>query len=311
MDSIETTLKTAVTSLIESGSPSAAIDAAVLLCHVLNKPRSYLLTWPDKTLAEQELQQFQSVLARRISGEPVAYITGEREFWSLPLKVSPATLIPRPDTERLVELALQKVQSASPSHILDLGTGTGAIALAIASECPQHQILGIDLQQQATELAGQNAQNLAINNVHFIQGSWFEPLKVAPLNKVEHQDKIEPQKKVERQKKQYQEIKFTLIVSNPPYIEKNDPHLVAGDVRFEPISALVAEEKGLADIRTIATEAVHFLEPAGWLMFEHGFEQGHAVRELLSDMGYINILTEQDYNGHDRVTYGQFFGTAI
>ncbi len=292
---IEATLKAAITSLTESGSSSAAIDAAVLLCHVLNKSRSYLLTWPDKMLSQQELHRFQAVLQRRIGGEPVAYITGEREFWSLPLMVSPATLIPRPDTERLVELALEKVQTAKPCHILDLGTGTGAIALAIASECPQHQVLGIDLQQQAKELAERNAQNLAIKNVRFMQGSWFEPLKAVCRSKL-HQETLK-------------EIKFALIVSNPPYIEKNDPHLSTGDVRFEPVTALVAEEKGLADIKTIAAEAVNFLEPKGWLMFEHGFEQGRAVREVLSGAGYMNVLTEQDYGGNDRVTYGQFAGS--
>ena len=280
MPTIEEALKAAMTALQESGSDSPSLDGAVLLCHVLDKPRSYLLTWPDRLLTEEQYQGFQAVLSRRLAGEPVAYITGEREFWSLPLKVSPSTLIPRPDTERLVELALEKAPS-TPATILDLGTGTGAIALALASELPEFQVVGIDIRPEAQRLATENAKSLSLRNARFLNGSWFEPVKDG--------------------------TKFALIVSNPPYIEKDDPHLSQGDVRFEPMSALVADEKGLADIRHIATEARVFIEHEGWLLFEHGYEQGAQVRELMEELGYRNVKTEKDYAGNDRVTLGQYY----
>ncbi|WED22510.1 peptide chain release factor N(5)-glutamine methyltransferase [Vibrio sp. JC009] len=276
--SIEQTLKAAISVLQESGTDSPSLDAAVLLCHVLDKPRSYLLTWPEKELDDDQQKAFQALLERRINGEPVAYITGEREFWSLPLKVAPSTLIPRPDTERLVELALDKALFIQ-GPVLDLGTGTGAIALALASELPERQIIGVDLREEAKQLATENGKRLKLLNCKFYQGSWFEPLEDG--------------------------TKFALIVSNPPYIEKDDPHLTQGDVRFEPISALVAEEKGLADIRHIATHAKSHLQNQGWLLFEHGFEQGAAVRQLMTELGYTNVCTEQDYAGNDRVTLGQ------
>lgn len=278
-NSVESTLKKAVQQLQESGSDSPSLDAAVLLCHALDKPRSFLLTWPDKILSSSELTAFQVLLGRRLAGEPVAYIVGEREFWSLPLKVSPSTLIPRPDTERLVEIALDKA-SNHQGNILDLGTGTGAIALALASELPKRQVWGVDLKPEAQQLAQSNADALNISNTRFMSGSWFDPIPTG--------------------------TEFALIVSNPPYIEKEDPHLTQGDVRFEPLSALVAEEKGLADIKHIATKARDYLAEQGWLMFEHGFEQGEAVRELLISLGYDQVATYKDYGDNDRVTIGQF-----
>ncbi|MCG9677890.1 peptide chain release factor N(5)-glutamine methyltransferase [Vibrio sp. Isolate24] len=277
--SVENTLKSAVEKLQKSGSDSPALDAAVLLCHTLNKPRAFLLTWPDKILEPEELLAFEKTLQRRLSGEPVAYITGEREFWSLPLKVAPSTLIPRPDTERLVEVALEKAIE-NQGDILDLGTGTGAIALAIASELPSRQVWGIDLKQEAKRLAESNAELLGIRNAKFLSGSWFEPLGAG--------------------------TKFALIVSNPPYIEAQDPHLKQGDVRFEPLSALVAKDNGLADIIHIAKQSVTFLLPDGWLMFEHGYDQGASVRAILDSLGFQNITTYKDYGENDRVTIGQF-----
>ena len=277
VQSIEQALKSATAMLAEGDQTSPSLDAAVLLCHVLDKPRSYLMTWPEKALTLTQQAQFEALLARRLSGEPVAYIIGEREFWSLPLKVAPSTLIPRPDTERLVEVALEITQQKT-GLILDLGTGTGAIALALASELPARQVLGIDLKQEAKELAEYNAAKLNIKNVTFAQGSWFSPIP--------HGEK------------------FALIVSNPPYIDEQDPHLLQGDVRFEPKSALVADENGLADIRHISNIARQYLENEGWLVFEHGYDQGEAVRQILKHSGYSQVITEKDYGGNDRVTFG-------
>ncbi|MGF1719759.1 peptide chain release factor N(5)-glutamine methyltransferase [Vibrio kyushuensis] len=279
MSTVEQTIKSATSALVQSGSESPSLDAAVLLCHSLNKPRSFLFTWPDKVLSKQDLSNFHLLMERRLSGEPIAYIVGEREFWSLPLKVSPTTLIPRPDTERLVELALDKSAEQSGA-ILDLGTGTGAIALALASEMPTRRVVGIDLMQDAQALATDNAKSLGITNAQFLSGSWFAPLEDG--------------------------TKFALIVSNPPYIDETDPHLSQGDVRFEPMSALVAKENGFADIRYISEHAIQFLEHDGWLMFEHGFEQGADVREILTVLGYQHVVTEKDYGNNDRVTLGQW-----
>ncbi|WP_194438654.1 peptide chain release factor N(5)-glutamine methyltransferase [Vibrio fluminensis] len=278
-NSVENTLKRATQQLQESGSDSPSLDAAVLLCHALDKPRSFLMTWPEKELSAQELAPFEALLSRRLTGEPVAYIVGEREFWSLPLEVSPTTLIPRPDTERLVELALDKA-FACEGDILDLGTGTGAIALALASEMPARRVVGIDLMEEAQQLASRNAQRLCINNAEFLAGSWFEPLQAG--------------------------TQFAVIVSNPPYIEENDPHLSQGDVRFEPLSALVAAEQGLADIRHITDNARQFLSDNGWLLFEHGYDQGLAVRKIFTELGYQDVETFQDYGHNDRVTLGRY-----
>ena len=277
MLSIEANLQAAIEALIASGSETPALDAAVLMCHALDKPRSYLLTWPERELDDAQQVNFDDLLAKRIGGQPVAYIVGEREFWSLPLEVAPSTLIPRADTERLVELALEKIP-ATEGDILDLGTGTGAIALALASEFPTRHVIGIDLQPEAQQLATRNGQKLNLTNAEFLQGSWFEPL-------AEHSE-------------------FACIVSNPPYIDKMDPHLAQGDVRFEPLTALVAEEKGLADLSYIADNARQYLKAGGWLLMEHGYDQGSAVRQILTKAGYQHVTTEQDYGHNDRVTLG-------
>jgi len=264
-----------------SGSLSSFVDATALLCYAIDKSRTYLLTWPEKIVQQKQYDLFCSLLERRINGEPIAYIIGKKEFWSLNLSVSPSTLIPRPDTERLVEVALDYVDE-STKPLLDLGTGTGAIALALASELPHISVYGIDFRAEAVTLAQQNAMDLNINNAYFLQSNWFDCIELG--------------------------TKFALIISNPPYIDKNDPHLKEGDVRFEPNSALIASENGLADIRTISVQAREFLDVDGWLMFEHGYSQAEFVRNILQGLGYQKIETKQDYSGHDRVTIGRFIG---
>lgn len=271
----QTWLKTATLRLTHSDS--AKRDAEILLGFVTGRARTYLLAFGETLLTAEQAEQLAVLLARRERGEPVAYLVGEREFWSLPLSVSPATLIPRPDTECLVELALERLP-ATPCAILDLGTGTGAIALALASERPDCQVTGIDLQPAAVALAQHNAQKLAINNARFLQGDWFTPVAGQ---------------------------QFALIASNPPYIDEADPHLEQGDVRFEPGSALVAAQQGLADLAAIVEQAAGYLQPQGWLLLEHGWQQGGNVRMLLNVAGFIAVATHRDYGGNDRVTLGQ------
>lgn len=262
---------------LEAVSDSPKLDLELLLCAVLDKPRSYLFTWPDRTLSEEQQHQLEQHIARRLNGEPVAHIVGHTGFWTLQLAVSSDTLIPRPETELLVELALDRLP-ASGGRIADLGTGTGAIALALASERPDLDVTGCDRIDAAVALAERNRKDLALTNVHFVQGSWFEPLVG----------------------------RFGLIASNPPYIDPEDPHLSQGDVRFEPDSALVADDKGMADIDHIARTAPPFLEPGGWLLFEHGYDQGPASAALLRELGYSDVETVKDYGERDRVTLGRW-----
>ncbi|MFQ2103119.1 peptide chain release factor N(5)-glutamine methyltransferase [Aeromonas rivipollensis] len=262
-------------TLAEGESPRA--DADALLCHLLACRRSYLMTWPERELDAAQQATLQAWLDRRLAGEPIAHLIGEREFWSLPLKVSPATLIPRPDTEVLVEQALARLP-AGPCALLDLGTGTGAIALALKSERPDADVWAVDRMPDAAALARANSAALGLP-IEVRDGSWFEPLSDAP--------------------------RFAMIVSNPPYIDGADPHLEEGDVRFEPRSALVADEQGLADIRLIVAGAPAHLCPGGWLLLEHGWEQGAVVRQLLLQRGYCQVETVRDYGDNERVTLGR------
>ncbi|HHQ4553188.1 TPA: peptide chain release factor N(5)-glutamine methyltransferase [Aeromonas veronii] len=268
-----------MTVLAEGESPRA--DADVLLCHLLGCRRSYLMTWPERELDAAQQATLQGWLARRLNGEPIAHLVGEREFWSLPLKVSPATLIPRPDTEVLVEQALTKIPQG-PCAVLDLGTGTGAIALALKSERPEVDVWAVDRMADAAALASENSAALGLP-IEVRDGSWFEPLGEPDRDNTP---------------------RFAVIVSNPPYIDGADPHLEQGDVRFEPRSALVADDAGLADIRHIVAHAPAYLLPDGWLLLEHGWDQGEAVRQLLRDGGYREVATVRDYGDNDRVTLG-------
>jgi len=272
---IATALHWAVTQLPHS--PTAKLDAEVLLSHVLGVDRVYLLTWPERLLSNSEWQTMQALVAQRANGIPVAYLIGQREFWSLPLQVNNSTLIPRPDTEVLVETALQ-LSLPPAARVLDLGTGTGAIALALKSSQPQWQVTAVDRERAAVTLAQHNANSLKLA-VAVIQSDWFAALP---------------------------EQQFDLIVSNPPYIDGDDPHLQQGDVRFEPTTALVAAQQGLADLFHIIDTAPLFLAPAGWLVLEHGWQQGAAVRSQLTRQGYQQVTTVCDYANLERVTIGQW-----
>ncbi|TMP46790.1 peptide chain release factor N(5)-glutamine methyltransferase [Pseudoalteromonas citrea] len=255
-------------------SDSAKLDAEVLLLHILSKPRSYLFAWPDAHLRDEQYTQFTTCVSRRVNGEPIAHIIKEREFWSLPLEVNNSTLIPRPDTETLVEYALS-LELDDTASVLDLGTGTGAIALALASEMPNWQVTALDFSVDAVALAQRNQKKLAINNVTVKQSDWYQSVAGQC---------------------------FDLIVSNPPYIEEDDEHLSQGDVRFEPLSALVASDEGMSDIKHIIDKGRAHLKPGGYLLIEHGYQQAIKLQQYFAQMAYTNILTIKDMSGCDRVT---------
>lgn len=256
---------------------TARLDAEALLAFTLQRNRSHLHTWPDRQLQPEQQTRFNALIERRAAGEPVAYLTGHREFWSMALEVTPATLIPRPETELLVELALQHIPVDAAWRILDLGTGSGAIALAIASERPACRVIAIDRSATALEVARRNAVAHSIRNVEFREGNWLEPLKG--------------------------EV-FDLIVSNPPYVASTDTRLNTSEIRFEPLTALASGPDGLDDIRLIADQARQSLAPGGWLLLEHGFDQGAEVMQLLLSLGYRQVQGHQDVAGLDRVTCG-------
>ena len=269
-----------IQQLAHSDSPAA--DADCLLCAVLDCSRTWLRTWPERVLTGAQQAQLAALVARRLAGEPIAHLLGEREFWSLPLQVSAATLIPRPDTEVLVEQALARVTAdGCGQRLLDLGTGTGAIALALKSERPALEVWAVECVPEACELARSNATRLALT-IELRQGSWFAPVAGE---------------------------RFHLIVSNPPYIDALDPHLSEGDVRFEPRSALVAEAAGLADLAHIIQLAPAHLLPGGWLLLEHGWQQGASVRELLQQRGFQAVMTVRDYGDQERVSLGQWYSS--
>lgn len=258
-------------------SPTARLDAELLLAAALGKSRSYLHTWPEKIVSSESALIFADYLQRRRAGEPVAYILGQQGFWNLDLEVAPHTLIPRPDTELLVETALQLLPATS-ANVLDLGTGSGAIALALASERAAWQVTAVDRVLEAVALAERNRQRLALDNVTVLNSHWFSAL-------ADH--------------------RFDLIISNPPYIAAGDVHLAEGDVRFEPESALVAGPDGLDDIRQIVAAAPQHLNPGAWLMLEHGYDQGAPVRDLLQGAGFTQVESRKDLGAHERITLGR------
>jgi release factor glutamine methyltransferase len=258
-------------------SPTARLDAELLLAAALGKSRSFLHTWPERIVPSDAALTFAHYLQRRRGGEPVAYILGQQGFWKLDLEVAPHTLIPRPDTELLVETALELLP-ATPAKVLDLGTGSGAIALALASERPAWQVTAVDRVLEAVALAERNRQRLHLHNVTVLSSHWFDALK---------------------------DHRYSLIISNPPYIAAADPHLIAGDVRFEPASALVAGTDGLDDLRVIIAQAPQHLEAGGWLMLEHGYDQAAAVRDLLLAQGFVEVHSRVDLGGHQRISLGR------
>jgi len=260
-----------------AGSDEAAGDAQALLGHVLEKERTWLFTWSDKVVDEEHRNRFRELIAQRSQGVPVAHITGSRAFWTMQLQVNEHTLIPRPETEHLVEKALQLGDADRNLQILDMGTGSGAIALAIASERPKWQITASDRSEAALQMARSNAHRLGLKNVNFAKSDWFAAI----------------------------DGHFDLIISNPPYVAEKDPHLSQGDLRFEPRGALASGIDGLDDIRRIVSDTHGYLRPGGWLLFEHGFEQATAAREILQQAGYTQIFTEQDLASHDRLSGGK------
>lgn len=268
-------LRQAITALTPT-SPTPRLDAEVLLMHVCGLNRSALITRGHQVLmTDDQLNRLETLIAQRCHGEPIAYLTGTREFWSMDLNVSPATLIPRPETELLVEKALAHIPQDAEWTIADLGTGSGAIALALAQERPRCRIVATDISPAALEVARSNAAKFNLTHVEFREGSWFEPLT---------------------------DMKLDVMVSNPPYVRANDPHLEQGDVRFEPEQALAAGPEGLDAIRRIALSARAHLNPAAWLLFEHGWDQAAAIGRLLHSLGYRNIVCYPDLGGRDRIT---------
>lgn len=271
----------AQTPLLEAVGDTPRLDIELLLMHVLGVDKAYLYTWPERELSVDQEQRFGRLLEQRRSGVPVAYLVGCREFWSLPLAVNEGTLIPRPETELLVQLALQLFTPEPERVVADLGTGAGAIALAIAVERPSWRLIASDRIALAVALAEQNRQRLALQNVTCILSDWCKNLP---------------------------HLEYDLMISNPPYIDPQDPHLTLGDVRFEPRSALIADEQGLGDIKRIAAQAKELLRQGGYLLLEHGWNQAGQVRKILAHEGYTEIDSYRDLAGCERATQGRWPG---
>lgn len=259
---------------LEDQLETPRLDAEVLLAHVLGKPRSYALTWPEKPLPANFLQAFKNLVRQRQTGIPIAYLVGEQEFWCLNLSVGPGVLVPRADTELLVELALQ-LELPSNARVADLGTGSGAIALALATERAAWQIDAVDCHPAALDCAEKNRRNLALNNVRVVESSWCSELAVGS---------------------------YDLLISNPPYIAKDDAHLTRGGLQFEPLEALAAGEQGMDDLHAIIAQAKTYLRGAGKLLLEHGYDQSAAVEHVMQQEGWQQVKQFRDLAGHLRAT---------
>jgi len=260
---------------LNPSSLNPRLDAEVLLRHVTGYSAADLMARAEHALTEDKARRFDEFVARRRAGEPVAYLIGAREFWSLTLKITPAVLIPRPETELLVERTLAHVSTNARWTVVDAGTGSGAIALAIARERPHCRVIATDRSSEALGIARANAKQLGINNVEFLQGEWLEPLG---------------------------KLSSEMVVSNPPYVRANDPHLNEGDVRFEPQGALVSGPDGLDAIRALVRQAFACLMPGGWFLLEHGHDQAAVVATILAEAGFCEIACHRDLAGHERVT---------
>ncbi|MEI6068548.1 MAG: peptide chain release factor N(5)-glutamine methyltransferase [Methylococcaceae bacterium] len=266
------------TNTLSSYSDSPLLDAEVLLGFVLEKPRTYLRAWCDNSLTDQQLATFEALIKQRQQGTPIAYLTGTREFWSRNFTVTPDVLIPRPDTELLIELSLDLIPKDEAVKLIDLGTGSGIIAVTLAAERPNALITAVDASFAALTIAKQNAQLYQLSNITFYQSDWFSKVP---------------------------NTQFDCVVSNPPYIDSADEHLRQGDVRFEPKTALIAEDQGLSDIQIIADKARSYLKPAGHLLIEHGYNQAIQVQAIFNALAYDKVQSYQDLSGQPRVTYGQ------
>ncbi len=283
--------KAALEAALGLDAGSARIEVQCMLQAVLQVNRAYLLTHPEQILDAEQQTHYAALLERRLRGEPLAYLLGEREFYGLNFRVTPATLIPRPDTELLVEVALQRVPQPSPQpspacgrgglfRVLDLGTGSGAIALSIAHARADIEVTAVDASPDALDVARENAQRLNIGNAHLLRSDWFAALA---------------------------DERFDLIVSNPPYIADGDAHLAQGDLRFEPRGALASGADGLDDIRRIVADAKQHLNAGGWLLFEHGHDQAERARKLLRQNGYAEVFSARDLAGIERVSGGAIY----
>jgi release factor glutamine methyltransferase len=277
MPTIKTLLANTANALT-SHSDSPLLDAEVLLGFVLAKPRTYLRAWCDNTLTDQQHAAFEALIKQRLQGAPIAYLTGTREFWSRDFRVTPDVLIPRPDTELLIELSLDLIPNNQAVKLIDLGTGSGIIAVTLAAERPNAHATAVDASLAALAVARHNAQHHQLTNIEFYQSDWFSNVP----NRL-----------------------FDLIISNPPYIDPDDEHLQQGDVRFEPKTALIAKDHGLSDIKSIAATALRYLKPAGHLLIEHGYNQALQVQAIFNALHYDKVQSYRDLSGQPRVTYGR------
>jgi release factor glutamine methyltransferase len=277
MPSIKTVIAHTANTL-SSHSDSPLLDAEVLLGFVLGKPRTYLRAWCDNTLTDQQLAAFAKLIEQRQQGIPIAYLTGTREFWSRDFMVTAEVLIPRPDTELLIELGLALIPHNQAVKVIDLGTGSGIIAVTLAAERPKARIIAVDASLAALAVARRNAEHHQLTNIEFYQSDWFTNVPMS---------------------------QFDLVISNPPYIDPDDEHLQQGDVRFEPKTALIAANHGLSDIQIIAANARSYLKPTGHLLIEHGYNQASQVQAIFNALAYDKVQSYKDLSGNNRVTYGQ------